>query len=207
MDAGYTTPEGFYLSRAPLLPDARSFSDVLEYLGEWDHETMSHRGGKEPTRAVPPRTIGRNEIGPFATIDGAGSHRAIAVRATDAVINAVAGQIVTDDDHLSFTIHIHKDRNRALVTLQHGYIIGSHWLAYIDVDTLPAYPYAARDKRKADLVEAMRGNDYTPFVRNLPGGDIELSTRDNPDIKALIRADGTSELTWPDGSKSVDSLP
>jgi hypothetical protein len=171
----YTTPEGFELSRPLLLPDARSFSDVLEYLGEWKPE-YSHRSGRreeEPpgVRYLSTRetalggTMGAllemggmsrdtdavNEIGPYCSVDlsqlGGPRSRSMAVRATDAVLDAVRPRIVTDDDHLSFELIAHADRNRVLVILKHGHISGSHWLAYIDPDTIPAYPFAARDSR------------------------------------------------------------
>ena len=136
----YTTPEGFTLPRPLLLPDARSFTDVLGYVREWDHATMSHNAGvvPRPDLRPEPAKIGDNEVGPFCSIRLVDSRRSIAVRATQAVLDAVAPRIVTGDDHLSFQIIEHKGTGRALVILEHGYIIGSHWLAYIDPATIPA---------------------------------------------------------------------
>lgn len=140
----YTTPEGFELPRRLLMPDARSFADVLEYVREWDYATMSHKPGKVPRPDLlpAPRLIGRNVVGPFCSINlsqlGGPAHRSIAVRATDAVLDVVAPRIVTPDDHLSFKVIGHKGTGRALVILEHGYIIGGHWLAYIDPATVPA---------------------------------------------------------------------
>jgi hypothetical protein len=122
------------------MPDARVFSDVLEYVSEWDHALMSHTSGKlpRPDLRPEPAMIGRNELGPFcsARLLG-GERRSMAVRALPAVVDVIAPRIVTDDDHLSFDIITHETNNRALVIASHGHIIGSHWLAYIDPQSLP----------------------------------------------------------------------
>lgn len=144
MTDGYTTPEGHYLARALLLPDVLDFAQVLTYLGEWDSATMSESGGKAPARPdlVPqPSKLGNNVLGPYCTVDlsqvGGAKHRSMAVHPTQAVLDVVRDRIVTDDDRLSFRIIAHSGRERALVILEHGYIIGSHWLAYVDVATIP----------------------------------------------------------------------
>jgi hypothetical protein len=164
-DDGYTTPEGYWLPRGLLLPDARSFSDVLEYHGEW-RDFPRHPDTNAALAPVAPRIIGNggtghyyatgsieprrgNEIGPYCMTRGfPWRHRSLVVRATDAVIEAVTPRIVTPDDCLSFEIILHANRDdgrepRALVILNHGYIIGSHWLAYIDPSTIPAAPVEA----------------------------------------------------------------
>lgn len=219
MHDGYTTPEGHWLPKPLLLPDARSFADVLEYRGEWDADARP-----EP-RFIPETTPaatawersawriepGRNEVGPYCTVDlsqlGGKQHRGIAVRATDAVIDAVAPRIGTPDDHLSFSVIGHERSGRALVILQHGYIIGDHWVgdhwvAYIDPETIPAYPYAERDARKAEIVSALEADGHEPFRRDMPGGDIEITARDAPPLGAVIHADGTITRTWADGTVS-----
>lgn len=213
----YETPEGFSLHRPLLLPDARSFADVLAYVREWDYESMSHRNGvvPEPTLVPAPRYIPatgrtRNEIGPFCSIDlsqiGGMKHRGIAVRATDAVIDAIAPRIVTPDDHLSFELIAHGSTNRVLVICQHGYIIGSHYVAYIDPQTIPAYPYAARDERKREICAAMVDAGHTPFLRPLPDGAVELSSRTMPKTqRAVVYADGSVERHWPDGTVSHEA--
>lgn len=146
-DTMYATPEGFELYRPLLLPDARTFADVLTYVREWDHATMTGAGGRVPEPDLVPlaRTIGRNALGPFCTIKtlagGVGpamSRRSVAVVATDAVLKVIRPRIVTPDDHLSFKVIEHQGTGRALVIAEHGYIIGSHWLAYIDPATIPA---------------------------------------------------------------------
>lgn len=210
----HETPEGFQLPRALLLPEARSFADVLGYLGEWDYETMSHEKSNRPEpryipEITPPATQhersawrtmhGRNEVGPFCTVDmsqiGGKAHRGIAVRATDATIEALAPRIVTPDDTLSFQLIAHKGTKRVLVIASHGYILGSHWLAYIDPSTVPAYPYQERDDRKQEICERIHAAGSTPFVRMRPGGIIELAMSGIAPLaeRAIILADGTVE--------------
>lgn len=122
-----------------LLPDVKTFGELFDYVGEWQR-TENHQR-HNPANGEP-RKIDDNEIGPFASVDmrqiGGAAHRSIAVCATDAVIEAVTPRIVTDDDHLSFRLIAHHTTPpRVLVVLEHGYIIGSHWLAYIDPDSIP----------------------------------------------------------------------
>jgi hypothetical protein len=113
-----------------LLPQVTDFGEVLEYLGEWT-----------PERIAAARTIGDNVIGPYTTISTPSRrHRGVACRASDAVIEAVEGRIVTPDDRLSFRVIEHAGSGCALVILEHGYIIGSHYLAYIYADTIPPVP-------------------------------------------------------------------
>lgn len=134
------TPTTELNGRAILLPDVRDFGDLLEYVAEWDHETMSGYAGKPPMIAgkdLGERAIGENVISPFTTINTPLSkHRAIAARATDVALAAVAPRIVTPDDRLSWRVIEHVGTGRALVILEHGYIIGSHWVAYIDAATI-----------------------------------------------------------------------
>lgn len=148
----YVTPEGFELPRALLLPAARTFSDVLEYVRPWDFATMNHTGGKVPRPDLRPDPViiggnefgAGNEVGPFCSVDLSAlgmSSRHLAVIARPAVIDVITPRLVTSDDHLSFKIIGHVKSGRALVILDHGYIIGSHWLAYIDPATIP---YAER---------------------------------------------------------------
>lgn len=124
------------LDRPLLLPNIRSFGQLFDYKGVWDHAA-------EPDILVAPRYIGRNELGPFCSVKLAnpeGRHyhgRSLSVRARDIVIEAIEPRIVTPDDHLSFEIIEHHKTGMALVICQHGYIIGSHWLAYIDPSTIP----------------------------------------------------------------------
>jgi hypothetical protein len=110
---------------------------VLEYLGDWDQKTMSAYAGEIPATRPEPVIVDGNELGPFCTIEFPGSRRSVAVRALPATVEAIRPRIVTPDDHLSFRIVGHKGTGRALVVAEHGYIIGSHWLAYIDPATIP----------------------------------------------------------------------
>lgn len=139
-----------------LLPDIHTFGELLEYCGEWPREgrdalltqpryipEVSPRATSSDWERSAWRTEnGQNEIGPYCNIDlsqlGGPRHRSIIVRATDVVIDAVSPRIVTPDDHLSFKVIGHAGPGTALVILEHGYIIGSHWLAHIDPATIPA---------------------------------------------------------------------
>lgn len=210
----YATPEGFELYKPLLLPDARSFADVLEYLGEWD-QFKDPPAGRVIGNETGYRRTG-NEIGPFCVVavaqPGIPSHRSIAVRATDAVIDVVTPRLVTPDDSLSFDIIEHADRNRALVILKHNYIIGYHWLAYIDPATIAAYPYTRRDERYRGICESIKEDGKDPFVKRLAGGEIEVRvivdrgrapdfrrTLD-PNLKATVHNDGSVTRVWADGT-------
>jgi hypothetical protein len=134
----------------------------------------------------------------------------------------VRDRIVTDDDHLSFKVIIHGEREgrpaRALIILSHGHIIGSHYLAYVDPATLPAYPFAARDasservaaeiKNARHEVYRCRASEpheivYRPFVRVKPrrfGEPYGYDWQGGPiTIKAsgkIVRADIASRLEY-----------
>jgi hypothetical protein len=202
------------------MPEAKTFADVLEYHGEWNHSWPRHPETNATIAPVEPRYIpettpagtawersawrsdGRNEIGPFATVQPRGEkRRSIAVRATDATIAAMTPVIVTPDDHLSFEIIEHAD-GRALVLASHGYIIGSIWLAYIDPATIPPYPFAARDKRRHELYTALEEAGRKPMVRDLPDHTCEILTRDGSGLRAIVDADGSSRERWMDGSET-----
>lgn len=155
-DEGYRTPEGFWLHRPLLLPDVRDFAEIATYVREWDFETMSHRNGVIPRpdlvpAEVPvgwsrfdgpvsdaPRHPKCNVISPFCSVSNRRNGMAITV--TDLVVDAVKNRLVTSDDRLGLKIVVHESNNRGLVILEHGYIIGSHWLAYIDPATIPPVP-------------------------------------------------------------------
>lgn len=160
MDEGWTSPEGLWLPKPVHMPDARNFSDVLTYFDEWDSgKTWDHHArwlrvdGTEVVNR--PRTAkgnprlgsnGVNQIGPYCmTQNYPSGYRSMVVRATDAAMEAIVKRgIVTPDDTLSFKVVIHNredtDQQRALVILEHGYILGSIWLAYVNADTIPPRP-------------------------------------------------------------------
>ena len=142
MTETYRTPEGAELHRPLLLPDVKDFNDLFTAVRPWDHATMSHRSGvvAQPDLVPAPRMIGDNELGPFLSfrnVPGHRDHSGWAVIAKDVVVDAIAPRIVTDDDRLSFAVIYHANYDRCLVIAEHGYIIGSHWLAYIDPSTIP----------------------------------------------------------------------
>ena len=139
-DEGYTTPEGFWLYRPLLLPNVRDFGDLVTVHRLWDHRTMSHTSGvvPEPGLVPDPVKIGENELGPFCSVNMRDRGRwSLAVTAKPIVVDVIAPRIVTEDDRLSFEVIYHPDRDRCLVIAEHNYIIGSHWLAYVDPATVP----------------------------------------------------------------------
>lgn len=182
---GYKTPEGFILHRPLLLPDVRDFAEVCEYVREWDHEHMTTSSNTELVvhpRYVPEETPAANEwesrtwhtahgwiaVGPFCSVDLSqlgGLRRSIAVRATDAVLEAVGSRIATPTRSLSFKVIGHAGTKRALVILDHGYIIGSHYLAYVDPTTLPAYPFEARDASRRMIAEEIKAAGHDVMQR------------------------------------------
>lgn len=139
-EEGYTTPEGFWLHRPLRMPDARRLDEVFTVERKWDHRTMSHYNGElpRPDLVPAPRMLEGNEIGPFCTLRNFTDiqHLSLAVTATDALVEAVAPYIVTDDDHLYFELIEHRDRERCLVTLQYNHIAGSNYIAYLPTETV-----------------------------------------------------------------------
>jgi hypothetical protein len=135
----YVTPEGFTLYKPLLLPDARTFDDVLELLAPWDHATMSPRNGAlPPERPQPTRTVEGQSFGPFCSVDLSqlsmvAQHLAVACR--PATVLALAGRTFTGSH--SFRIIGHRSTRRALLLAEAEAILASYWLAYIDPATVP----------------------------------------------------------------------
>jgi hypothetical protein len=53
-----------------------------------------------------------------------------------------------------------------------------------------------REQRVAELSEAIRADGSEPILRNLPGGKVEVTSRDRPGIKATVSRDGSSVEQW-----------
>lgn len=151
----YVTPEGYELARELLLPDARSFLDVFELASVWKYgnehayaPVLLPAGPVGDTleailglAGLPPKDpASRNEVGPYCSVQARTASWALDVVPRPAVLEAVAPRLVTPDDRLSWEIIEHSATGRALVLLQHGRIIGSHWVAYIDPATIPGRP-------------------------------------------------------------------
>lgn len=178
----YTTPEGFQLAHPLTMPDARSFDEVLTYHGEWDY-TFMNRSSKHfrpelmPASRYWPETpvpswrgdgdLVHNEIGSFCSVNmsqlGGPLHRSIAVTITDAALESVRSRIVTDDDHMGLSVIGHAGTGRALIILNHGQIIGSHYLAYIDPTTIPAYPFKVRDAAAKHVANEIKAKGLDLF--------------------------------------------
>ena len=232
MRDGYTTPEGFWLARPLLMPDARSFADVLTLRGEWSHARgyvppcepvrmpAGGKGGEIIAALIgPPDPRDRNEIGPFGvieTLDCTGPRRrAVALEPTPAALEAIAARgLVTSDDRLSWQIIIHPARDdrpsRALVILSHGAIIGSLYVAYVDPATIPPYPFAARDRVGTRLYRALEDAGRKPMQtdRGLP--DVHACryvTRDGSGLEAIVYPDGSVRRVWGDGTETLEPAP
>lgn len=117
-------------SRRILLPEVVSFADLFTEARPWhfDAPRATHNASRE---------VDGNEVGPYCSVDVDKRRWSLDVVASDAVIEAVRPRIVTPDDRLSFKVIEHPASGYALVICEHGYIIGSHWLAYIDPATIP----------------------------------------------------------------------
>lgn len=171
------------IARIVLLPDAHSFADVLEYLGDRKDE-------REDAAVV--AELDGNRITSYCSVDlsqvGGPRYRSINVKPTEAVLDVVRPRIVTPDDTLSFQIIAHEQSGKALVIMQHGYIIGGHWLAYIDPATIPAPPDPAIEAARAAIVKAGHEGptwDTDEFIRNF-----ELVTFVAGFVVVRRRADG-----------------
>lgn len=132
----HTTPEGFELYRPLLMPDARSFGDVLEYVRDWDHSTMSHYKGEPGPGHIEDLEFEGNRITAFCSVRMDGRH-SMAVRPTPALLAALSGQLLPIDDSLAFEVIHHETNNRCLILISHNQIIGSRYLAYVDPSTVP----------------------------------------------------------------------
>lgn len=202
MEAAHT-----HAGRPLYLPDVHTFGEMFTDVVAWDDEANRpmprYIPETTPTASAWERKAwrsndGRNEIGPYCTVELTDRRFALAVRATDAVIEAMRPVIVTPDDHLSFQVIEHAD-GRALVLASHNYIIGSIWLGFIDPASVPD-PMRARDERYSEIADALREGGHDLFRRNLAGGAIELSAKDAPPLAAVIHPDGSVTRTWADGT-------
>lgn len=207
------------------MPHATTFDEILEYHGEWDlswHTSTVDPEMRGPA-AVPvmPRYLpeiapsasaherstwhrdGRNVIGPYCNVRGFDpDRRSIAVRATDATMEALAARIVTPDDAISFEV-IRQSTGRTLVLASHSYIIGSIWLAFVDPESVPPYPFARRDERAAGVAAALKDAGHELYRHKAPEPHaIRYSAKDAPELAATIYADGAIERSWPDGTIS-----
>lgn len=115
-----------------LLPEARSLAEVATVLGPYESGSDFGAGGAN---------VEGNTLSQYASLDlsqlGGPRHAALRLEPTPATLAALRGQLVTPDDTLSWKIIGHKSSGLALVLVQHGYIIGSRWLAYVDPATIP----------------------------------------------------------------------
>lgn len=121
MDDGYITPEGHWLPKPLLMPDAKTLDEVF----------VVERGSRRDDNLSGVKLEG-NYIGPYCSVRvGDWQHKGLFVMPTQDTLDVLRDQLVTDNDVLSFAVIEHKDRERCLVVIRHGYIIGDRWLAYL----------------------------------------------------------------------------
>lgn len=102
---------------------------TIEQVTSWDSGTRKGR------RATP-----WTKLSAHCSVDRAGAYEFIHAFPTMLVIDFFkSGNVLhCSYDTMTFNVVIHDD-GRALVILQHGQIIGSHWLAFIDAATVPTF--------------------------------------------------------------------
>jgi hypothetical protein len=86
--------------------------------------------GKMPHDKAPKKTV---EIGPYCSVSP--SHRSLYVHPVKAVRDYLEQNWVGDSNG-SFKVIVRTD-GTALVTAEYSRILGSHWLALVDVATVP----------------------------------------------------------------------
>lgn len=139
MNDTYTTPEGFELYRPLLLPDARSFADVLTAERAWDFATMNHRNGYP--QADTPAEIKldglERVVSRFCSVRVPG-RRNLQVTPTAATLELVRGDTFAFFDRVEFEAIYHEANDRVLIVASASSIIASRYIAYVDPATVPA---------------------------------------------------------------------
>lgn len=115
---------------AELFPEAREYvkdSPPILTVPAWESGTWSDRGRKT-----------QSYLGSYCAIGGEG-FEGITVKPSQAVIDFYRDRCLHCSwDTMTFQVHVWDD-GRALVCLEHGQIIGSHYLAIIDAKTIPTF--------------------------------------------------------------------
>jgi hypothetical protein len=105
-------------------------SPTIKTVRSWDWNTRKR--GPKPT----------SKLSGYCVITGFDDRRvSLHVQPTDLVVYffADSGRVLHCSwDTMHFEVHVYED-GTALVVLQHGQIIGSHWLAMIDASTIPSF--------------------------------------------------------------------
>jgi hypothetical protein len=139
MEQTYKTPEGFELYKRLLMPEARSFADVLTFVRPWDFATMSHKNGypqADTPRDTPIPGTSRL-VSHFCAVRNLEGRQHMQVDPTSELM----ALLETDDfaffDRVSFEAICHESNDRVLIVASASGIIASRWLAYVDPATVP----------------------------------------------------------------------
>lgn len=124
-----------------LFPYADHFEDVVEQILPWDSGSkMKAREDGAQGRLGDPSHPKEEDavIGTFLTQTGM---RACGnIRLKPEVIDALREQMLNVEyDTISFSLHHHKESGRSLLVAKYGQIIGSHYLAYFDTESVPGW--------------------------------------------------------------------
>ena len=135
----YTTPEGFELHKPLLMPDARSFADVLTAERAWDFATMNHKNGLPQAESPEDIRLPGLEriVSRFCSVRMAGHRNHLQVTPTDATLALLAGDQFSFFDRIGFEAILHESNNRVLIVANASGIIASRWIAYVDPSTVP----------------------------------------------------------------------
>ena len=133
-----------YTSRPLLFPDARAWGDIFVEIAPWvSANGPTPAGWAHPWRMPDSSSRAKRPpladcpIGPFCSFRGGETYRAAYVRARPEVYEEVKRNTIhVSHDTMSFEVVIRGD-GTALLTCQHGLIIGGVWLALIDANTIP----------------------------------------------------------------------
>ena len=144
MEQTYTTPEGFELYRRLLLPDARSFAEVLTAERSWNFATMNHKNGvRQAETPEEIKLLGLSRVvSRFCAVRNLPGRSHLQVTPTAATLALLEGDEFSFFDRIGFEVIYHESNDRCLVTASASGIIASRWLAYIDAESVPTFEEA-----------------------------------------------------------------
>jgi hypothetical protein len=130
-----------------LMPEWTRFSDLFTGARPWsqgqkpalatlrsDQYTKPYRCGHGARPAYDHMRIGR-----YCPVIGPPKYRSLEITGITPALLALIERtmVIVDNDETNFEIIWRSNNKKALVTINHGQIIGNHWLAEIDTSTIP----------------------------------------------------------------------
>lgn len=114
-------------------PDVTKFAELFPSVATYDAWKATSKN------LLPDGKLGN--LSSYLAISGPSGHRSLnVVEVSPSVVDYFTEHVlVINDDALHFDLTELED-GKTLVCLQHNQIIGSHWLAYIETDSIPAEP-------------------------------------------------------------------